>query len=228
VTYGNSVNSNLQLIVSGRNSFELISQRALNPEGVEIYSYEGTDYTGIDNNTHSNYILLLSSKDSTDLAKPFCLTSAGEAIWRDMTTGNILARKTIQTDSSDLFNADTLRTTKLYYSAENSLLYVVNSSSIYAINIFDENPIATVIKARSTDDFTFDDDCRLIEFGENFVLLTNGNTLKVIQVRESFDCNELKLGDTAQDKIVIKDAETGDLYNLVIKNGQVVIEAVTV
>jgi hypothetical protein len=83
-------------------------------------------------------------------------------------------------------------------------------------------------QATSSDEFTFNDNCRLISFGDNLVLLTNGNTLKVVQIRESFDCNELKLGDTAQDKIVIKDAETGDLYNLVIKNGQVVIEAVTV
>ena len=107
-------------------------------------------------------------------------------------------------------------------------MYVVNGTSIYAINIYDENPTATVIKATSTDDFTFDDNCYLIGFGENFVLLTNGSTLKVVQIRESFNYNELKLGDTAQDKIVLKDAETGDLYNLVIKSGQVVIEAVTV
>lgn len=224
--YGDSTNSNLQLIITGDNSISLVAQRALNSEGVEIYSYEGTEYTGIDNNTHSPYLYLPTPGASGN--NPFCLTSAGECIWRNVTTGNILARKTIQTESNNLFTADTLRTAKIYYSSENSLLYVVTNSSIYAINIFDENPTATIIKAASTDDFTFSDNCRLIDFGENFVLLTNGNTLKVVQIRESFDCNELKLGDTAQDKIVIKDAETGDLYNLVIKNGQVVIEAATV
>lgn len=221
-TYGDSTNSNLQLIITGDNSYELVAQRALNSEGVEIYSYEGTEYTGIDNNTHSTYIFL-----SSDSTSPFCLTSAGEAIWRNLNTGEILARKTVQTDSTNLFNATTLRTTKLYYCAENKLLYAVNSTSIYAININDENPTATVI-TESTDEFTFNDNCRLIGFGENFVLLTNGSTLKVVQIRESFNCNELKLGDTAQDKIVLKDTETGDLYNLVIKNGQVVIEAATV
>lgn len=225
-TYGNTANSNLQLIITGDNTYKIAAQRSLNSEGAEIYSYEGTEYTGIDNNTHSTYIFLKPS-ESEKTTRPFCLTSAGEAIWRNLNTGEILARKTIQTDSSDLFAVTTLRTAKLYYCAENSLLYVVNNSSIYVINIFDENPIATIIKAKSTDDFTFSDDCHLIDFGENFVLLTNGSTLKVVQMRESFNCNELKLGDTAQDKIVLKDAETGVLYNLVIRNGQVVVTAVT-
>lgn len=225
-TLGDITYSNFQPIITSGN-YTLVAQRALNSEGVEIYSYdEGTEYTGIDNNTHSTYIFLKPS-ESADINRPFCLTSAGEAIWRDLQTGEILARKTVQTDSSDLFTPDTLRTTKLYYCAENKLLYVVNSTSIYAINIYDENPIATVVRVTSTD-FTFNDNCYLIGFGENFVLLANGgDTLKVVQIRESFNCNELKLGDTAQDKIVLKDVETGDLYNLVIKNGQVVIEAVT-
>lgn len=227
-TIGDTTYSNFQPIVTVSEN-RLIAQRALNSEGVEIYSYdEGTEYTGIDNNTHSTYIFLKPS-ESADTNRPFCLTSAGEAIWRNLETGEILARKTVQTDSSDLFTAATLRTAKLYYCAENKLLYVVNSTSIYAINIYDENPTATVIRATSTNNFTFNDDCYLIGFGENFVLLANGeSTLKVVQIRESFNCNELKLGDTAQDKIVLKDAETGSLYNLVIKNGQVVIEAVTV
>jgi hypothetical protein len=225
-TYGNSENSNLQLIIDGNSDYEIQARRALDPEGIEIYTYNRTDYTGIDNNVHSPYIYLATPGASGN--NPFCLTSAGECIWRDVTTGRILARKTIQTNSSDLFNATSLKTTKLYHCYKNDLLYVVNDSRIYAINIFDENPTATVIKATSSDEFTFNDNCRLISFGDNLVLLTNGNTLKVVQIRESFDCNELKLGDTAQDKIVIKDAETGDLYNLVIKNGQVVIEAVTV
>ena len=225
-TYGNSANSNLQLIVDGNRNGQKQAQRSLDSEGVEIYTYDGTDYTGIDNNVHSTYIYARTSESSSNLL-PFCLTSAGEAIWRNVTTGAISERKTIQTDSSSLFDVNKLKTTKLYQCTQNGLLYVVNDSSIYAINIFDENPTATIIKAYSSDEFTFNDDCCLITFGENFVLLTNGNTLKVLQVRESFNCNELKLGDTAQDKIVLKDAETGSLYSLTIRDGQVVVTAVT-
>lgn len=59
--------------------------------------------------------------------------------------------------------------------------------------------------------------------GNNEDLQTTNKGTIVGAINELVD----ELRDTTQDKIVLKDADTGDLYNLVIRSGQVEIEAIT-